>query len=140
MDKKRLKMMVRLAMFEQVDGKEDIEISHYFRGDYIGIGLLKNAILVTVAYVIILALVAIYNFEFFAASFSNMNIHALLIGLLICYILLIALFSVIVFIKRKLRYEKAVHRIQSYHKKLLELEKSYEREELAEKKGRKAGK
>ena len=46
--------MIHLAMYEQVDGKEDIAISRFFRLDYIGLGLLKNFVLVTVAYFILI--------------------------------------------------------------------------------------
>ena len=54
MDEKRLSRMIHLAMYEQVDGKEDIAISRFFRLDYIGLGLLKNFVLVTVAYFILI--------------------------------------------------------------------------------------
>ena len=33
-----------------VRGKEDLRISKYYRGDYIGLGLLKNFILTTIGY------------------------------------------------------------------------------------------
>lgn len=133
MNEERLKRMVHLAMFEQTDGKKDIEISRYFRRDYIGIGLLKNAVLITIAYVIFIALYMIYDFENLAAGLADMNIRVFLLRILIGYLLVIGIFSVLIYVIRKLRYETAVRRMRTYHKKLRELEKIYEFEEIVSK-------
>ncbi len=130
MDEKRLSRMIHLAMYEQEDGKEDIAISRYYRADYIGLGLLKNIILITIAYIIILGLIIIYNFESLAVEFSTLNIQPLMWGILIIYLLIIGIFSVIVFVIRRMRYEKAARRIHRYYKKLHELGEFYELEDL----------
>ncbi len=136
MDEKRLSRMIHLAMFEQVDGKEDLAISRFFRGDYIGLGLLKNILLMTIAYVIVVGIYVLYNFETLAVEFSTLNLQPLFWGLLIIYLLVVGIFSVLVFVIRKLRYERAVRRILQYQKKLKELDEFYELEDLIEGKQR----
>lgn len=129
--------MIHLAMYEQVDGKEDIAISRFFRLDYIGLGLLKNFVLVTVAYFILIGFFIIYHFEFLAANISNINLVPTVTVLIICYVMIVGIFSVIVFMIRSMRYEKAARRADKYDKKLYELDEFYELEELINKrKGR----
>ena len=126
--------MIHLAMYEQVDGKEDIAISKYFRKDYIAFGLLKNIVLVTVAFFILLGFIALYNLEFLASNFSNINFQPLVIGIIIAYLLVVGIFSVIVFVIRGLRYERAARRVNLYDKKLYQLEKIYILERKAKRK------
>ncbi len=132
LNKKKLKAMIDLAMYEQGDGREDIAISKYYLKDYITFGILKNILLITIAYVAILFFVFISNFENIAAEISNMRMQPMLIGILIFYLVLIALFSVAVIVVRKIKYRNAVNRVKKYYKKLRELESLYKEEALSE--------
>ncbi len=136
MNNNRLIRMIHLAMYEQVDGKEDIAISKYFRRDYIAFGLFKNIVLVTIAFFILLGFIALYNLEFLATNFSNINFQPLILGIVIAYLLVVGIFSVIVFVIRGLRYEKAAQRANIYDKKLYELEKIYILERKAKRNGK----
>ncbi|HIV17176.1 MAG TPA: hypothetical protein IAB17_04215, partial [Candidatus Alectryocaccobium stercorigallinarum] len=73
MDERRIQKMTHLAMFEETDGREDIKISKYFLNDYIGIGLLKNFFLITIAYFLLLGILFVYNFEYLALIFADMD-------------------------------------------------------------------
>ena len=130
MDEKRLSRMIHLAMYEQYDGQEDLQISRHFRGFYIAVGLLKNVVLMTIAYVILLGIYVVYNFQTLAVDFSVLNLQPLMISIFVLYLVVIGVFSVLVFVIRRLRYEKAARRIHQYHKKLNELSEFYELEDL----------
>lgn len=121
MDEKRLQKMIHLAMFEETDGREDIDISKYFLNDYIGLGLLKNFFLITIAYAILLVFLLIYNFEYLAVIFADMNFMPVIIGVLIFYGILLGIYSVIIYVSRRLRYEKAARHMRKYYAKLKEL-------------------
>ena len=45
----RVILMTGLQVYEDGDGKRDIAISNYFRGDYLGMQMLKSVIYVTIA-------------------------------------------------------------------------------------------
>lgn len=121
MDEKRLQKMIHLAMFEDMDGSEDIEISKYFMNDYIGLGLLKNFFLITIGYAVLLVLLLIYNFEYLAVIFADMNFMPVIVGVLIFYGILLGIYSVIIYVTRRLRYEKAARHMRRYYAKLKEL-------------------
>ena len=129
-DEKRLKAMIDLAMYEQGKGKEDLEISRFYSRDYISLGLLKNIVLITIAYIAVAAFVVVGNFENFAANISDMNVQPMLVGILICYLMVVGFFSVIVVVSRRIKYRNAVTRVKKYYKKLRELNDIYKEEAL----------
>lgn len=129
-DEKRLKAMIDLAMYEQGEGKEDLEISRFYSRDYISLGLLKNIVLITIAYIAVTAFVVVGNFENFAANISDMNVQPMLVGVLICYLMVVGFFSVIVVVTRRIKYRNAVTRVKKYYKKLRELNDMYKEEAL----------
>ena len=129
-DEKRLKAMIDLAMYEQGEGKEDLEISRFYSRDYISLGLLKNIVLITIAYIAVAAFAVVGNFENFAANISDMNVQPMLMGVLICYLMVVGFFSVIVVVTRRIKYRNAVTRVKKYYKKLKELNDMYKEEAL----------
>lgn len=129
MDKKRIQKMIHLAMFEQDEGREDIAISKFYRGDYIGLGLLKNFFLITIAYILLVGIFSIYNFEYIAILFANMDFTPLLVVVLIFYGVIIGIYSVIIYVKRRLRYEKAARHMKKYYAKLKEFGQYYNQDD-----------
>ena len=130
MDQERIRKMTRLAMFESGEGRRDLEICRFFRRDYIGLGLLLNGVLVTVAYVIILLAVALYNMDELSAHFNEIDFQSMTFTLILGYIIFLAVFSVIVYTVRKLRYAKAKRNVDEYYDALGELSDIYRFEEL----------
>ena len=85
-DEKRLRLMIRLARYEQKDGKEDLRISRYFRRDYVGAALLKNFFLATIAYVLILLLIVIGNLDLLMDSLSDWNLQPIIAAVILGYL------------------------------------------------------
>ena len=135
-DEKRLKAMIDLAMYEQGEGKEDLEISRFYSRDYISLGLLKNIVLITIAYIAVAAFAVVGNFENFAANISDMNVQPMIVGVLICYLMVVGFFSVIVVVTRRIKYRNAVTRVKKYYKKLRELNDIYKEEALIKETGK----
>ena len=55
LNEEKIKIMNKLAMYEQGEGKKYLPVSRYYRSDYIGLALIKNFFLVTIGYCLILA-------------------------------------------------------------------------------------
>ena len=51
LDERKVKLMTRLAFYEQTQGKEDFKISAYYRKDYTSLHMLCSFIWVTIGYV-----------------------------------------------------------------------------------------
>lgn len=50
LNEEKIKIMNKLAMYEQGEGKKYLPVSKYYRSDYIGLALIKNFFLVTIGY------------------------------------------------------------------------------------------
>ena len=48
LDKRRIRLMTKLALYEQSDAKEDLKVSGYYKEDYAGLMILKGALWTTV--------------------------------------------------------------------------------------------
>ena len=48
LNNRKVRLMTRLAIYEQTEGKEDVRISKYFRTDYVRLNVLKSIVAVTV--------------------------------------------------------------------------------------------
>ena len=56
LDKRKVRIMTRLALYEQNQGKEDFRISEYYRKDYAGLHAIFSFLWVTVGYILVLGL------------------------------------------------------------------------------------
>ena len=61
LDKNKIILMTALSVYEEKDGKNDLSINNYFRGDYIGFEVLKGALYGTVAFAIVFAMYMLYD-------------------------------------------------------------------------------
>ena len=122
--------MIRLAMFEQYEGRRDLEICRFYRRDFVGLGLIANGVLITVAYVIVILAAAIYNMDYLSENFSEIDFHSMMFTIVFIYIVIIALYSVVVFTIRRLRYAKAKRSVDRFYDNLSELQDIYKFDDI----------
>ncbi len=110
--------MTRMAAYEEREGKKDISISGYFRGDYISFQLLKSAIYATVGFALAVAMYVLYNIEMFLEEFYKMDILEFLKDILSKYCLVMAIYLVISYFVYSYRYHKAKRHVRQYNQLL----------------------
>ena len=67
----RIILMTHMASYEENEGRKNVAIGSYFRGDYIGLQLLKSVINFTVAFVLVVTLVIFYDFGTYSKRTAN---------------------------------------------------------------------
>ena len=65
LNEERIKLMTKMASYEANEGKRNVSIGSYFRGDYISLQVIKSIINATIAFAICFALFVFYDFEVF---------------------------------------------------------------------------
>ena len=65
LNEERVRLMTRMACYEAKEGRKNVAIGNYFRGDYIGLQVIKSVISATIAYILIFAMFILYDFEVF---------------------------------------------------------------------------
>ena len=129
LDVQKIKKMHKLAVYESGEGKQLLAISNYYRSDYIGLALIKNFFLTTIAYALLLMGWAGYRSDYLMNNLHRMNLPLLVVAALGGYIILLVVYSVLTYIYCTVKYAKAQKGIQEYYKALGQLKKIYDREE-----------
>ena len=129
LNEEKIKIMNKLAMYEQGEGKKYLPLSRYYRSDYIGLALIKNFFLVTIGYCLILAGIAAYFGEYLVDNIHKMDLVAVGRNAVIGYVVVLVVFSVATYIQYSVKYHKAKKSVKEYYQELTQLNKIYSREE-----------
>ena len=108
LDEKKVKLMTRLAFYEQTQGKEDFKVSAYYRKDYASLHTICSIIWVTVGYICAVGLIFLAGMDNFLSSMS--------FGMM---------FASHIFNKK---HRESRQRVKKYNHDLTRLLKLYERE------------
>ena len=120
-DEKKVRAMIELARYEEGEGREDLRIRRFYRGDFLTVQLIKNWFLTTISYILLLALLVGGNLEFLMNNLDSMDIPVVLSLILIGYVALIGLYLAITYISSAVRYWRARKRLREYVVKLRSL-------------------
>ena len=125
----KVKLMTKLSMYENTEGKIHLPVSKYYRSDYIGLALIKNFFLTTIGYLLLVAAGLTYYGEYLLNNIHKMNLVTLGGALAAGYIILLIVYSVLTYIQYTLRYLRAKKSVKGYYVILSRLAQMYEREE-----------
>lgn len=128
-NEEKVKIMTNLAMYEQGKGRKYLPVSKYYRSDYIGLALIKNFFLVTIGYLLVIAVVAVYFGEYLLENIHKMDLVKMGIYIVIGYLVILVLYSVLTYIQYSVQYYRAKKSVKEYYSQLTELNKIYAREE-----------
>lgn len=129
LNKSRIKLMTKMAVYEEHEGKKSMSIGTYFRGDYIGKEVIKSIVYATVAYLIVIAIYICYDFEILAQDIYNMDLVQFGAQLLKDYLKLVVSYAIITYIYYAMRYQSARRSLRSYYNNLRRLNSMYRKEE-----------
>ena len=120
LNEEKIKIMNKLAMYEQGEGKKYLPVSRYYRSDFF---------LVTIGYCLILAGIAAYFAEYLIDNVHKMNLVSLGVEVILGYVAVLVLFSVLTYIQYTVKYHKAKKSVKNYYEELTQLSKIYGRED-----------
>ena len=123
---KRLKVMIDLERYNKDHkGKSD---AAYYKSDYIVVSLIKRFFMITLAYVLILALLALCNYNYITEEIVSVDLKQWGAVLVISYIALLAVYLGITIIAALVRYNRLKKNQKEYEHNLKKLDKMYYRE------------
>lgn len=128
LDKNKVKLMTKLALYEETQGKQDFKISEYYRTDYVGFHMLCTFLWTTVGYICAVALIMIAIMESLIANLTGMLIVALGGAIVVGYVVVVTIFLVIANRLYNGKHKQARYRVKKYNHDLIKLLRMYERE------------
>ena len=128
LNEERIKLMTKMASYEANEGKRNVSIGSYFRGDYISLQVIKSIINATIAFVICFALFVFYDFEVFMADVYKMDLLSMGKTVLTIYAVFTAGYALISYLIYTHRYSKARKSLKMYYNNLKKLAYLYDKE------------
>lgn len=128
LNEERVRLMTRMACYEAKEGRKNVAIGNYFRGDYIGLQVIKSVISATIAYILIFAMFILYDFEVFMADIYKMDLLDFAKSVIIYYLIFTVGYAVISYGVYTYRYTRARKSLKTYYNNLKKLSYLYERE------------
>ena len=125
----RIRTMTKLHRMENGQESDYLKVNQIYRGDYIGLALIKNFFAVTFAYLLIITVCGLYHFEFLATEWFNLDLMEIIKTIVLWYVILLVAYSVLVYIVYSVRYVKMKKFIKKYDEELKNLETQYELDE-----------
>ena len=107
-DQERVRLMMKIARYENGEGVEDFRIRKYYRSDSTALQLIKTWILTTLGSGLLLGLVIAGNVEFLLDNIDSMNLKVLFSWILI------GVYFAAVYISSMIRYNPARRNVKSY--------------------------
>ena len=126
LNQERIKLMTRMAAYEENEGKKYMSIGSYFRSDYMGLQVIKSVICSTLAYLIIIGLYIYYHFETFMQDVYKMDLMKAGKNLLLYYVIFTAANGLITYIVYSFRYSRAKRSLKKYYRHLKQLAAIYD--------------
>ena len=128
LNEERIKLMTKMACYEADEGRKNVAIGNYFRGDYIGLQVIKSIIGATIAYVILFAMFILYDFEDFMANIYKMDLLGFAKSVITYYLIFTVVYALIAYGVYTYRYIKARKSLKIYYNNLKKLAYMYDRE------------
>lgn len=117
--------MTKMASYEVNEGKKNVAIGSYFRGDYIGWHVLKSIISATIAFIVVFGMYIYYDFEEFMMDIYKMDLLAFARRILSMYLWTVGIYAVIAFVVYAVRYSRAMKSLKLYYMNLRRLTNMY---------------
>lgn len=128
LNEERIKLMTKMAAYEVDEGKKNVAIGNYFRGDYIGLQVIKSIISATIAFVIVFGLFVFYDFEVFMSDIYKMDLLGFGRTVITAYLIFVAVYALISYMIYTYRYAKARKSLKMYYNNLKKLAYLYDKE------------
>lgn len=134
----KVKLMTKLAIYESTKGKKQLNISKYYKRDYVRYNMFKTAVTATMAFFMILGGYILINAEELLLKLNEMDLLHEAIKLGIIYAVFVIGYMVIARLVYARKYEKVKPDVIIYNHNLKKLKEMYDKEEK-EMKERRAG-
>lgn len=129
LNNRKVRLMTRLAMYEQKEGKEDIRLSKYFRTDYVRLQVLKSVVALTVGYLLLLLLLVVYRSEYLIQNAVVLDYQGMVLRYAGIYVIVLAIYCSMVMIGYMFQYRSSRKKLAKYFRMLRRLRCIYREED-----------
>lgn len=130
-----VKLMSRIAMYENGKGKKELPINRYYKDDYVRLNALKAVAAATITFTLIAMLVIVYKLDYILTNVLKLDYKAVGIKILAIYGVWILIYWLLARIIYTRRYENIRSNIIIYNHNLKKLQEEAGKEVVKAKGG-----
>ena len=123
LDKRKIRLMIKMSMYEKTEGREDFKISSYYKRDYVSMQRWLNVIWITIGYGILVLLFSICNLELLMKDLTISKLLILFAVAVIVYLILLIGYGGYASSFYKKKHTRAKQHMKKYYRDLSRLEK-----------------
>lgn len=129
----KIRRMARIEQFISGDAEGYLKIARYYRSDYLGLHLIRNFFLVTIGYILLIALYLLRNGVELLDNIYTQDIQSMAVGWIAGYVVVLAAYTVLTYVVCSVRFARA-KKIERYVDHQLEkMQEKYEPEDGTQK-------
>ena len=129
LNEEKIRLMTRLALYEQKEGKKDLPLSKYYRTDYLALKMINSTIVMSLGYIVLLATIVLIRVEELISNVVSMDLVAIGRNILIAYVILFAVNMAVTYFISSYRFKKSRGNLNHYNSYLKDLYMIYKKEE-----------
>lgn len=118
LNEERVKLMTRMASYEDTEGKKNTAVASHFRSDYVGLQVLKAVICATLACMIAFGVFIYYDFDEIMLNIYKIDLLSVAAEFLKKYVIFVVGYCVIVYIAFTVKYSHAKHNLKKFFNNL----------------------
>ena len=123
LNENRIRLMFRMASYEEKQGQEDLKISTYYRKDYTSMKTLATILWLTFGYALLILLLVVGFMDILMKNITLTKIFVMGAGVVIGYVVLLILYGFCSSQFYRKKYNRAKKRMRRYYRDLGRLEK-----------------
>lgn len=127
-NEEKVKLMNRMALYEEKQGKEDFKISAYYKKDYSSYQTIVTLIWATIGYVLLMGMLAVAFLDTFLEKAGILAIVFLTMAAIALYVVLLVSYGLFASRYYQKKYTRARGRVKRYIRLLVQLERFYNNE------------
>lgn len=125
-NKRKVRLMAKINMYEQNEGREDIKLAKYFRADYTRLQILKSFVAVTVGYAIVVGMYLASQLDYLIKEAVNLDYVGMAMTALGYYVIILTVYIGGTTIYCLLHYNASRNKLAKYFKMLRRMRSFYE--------------
>lgn len=129
LNKDRIRLMAKLAAYEQGQGKEEAPMGKYRRKDYVMLKMIRTFFYASIGFLLLFLLDMLYDMEEWFSALYQMEYGEYILKIVAEYLVFMVFFEVVTWFVYNARYKKGSRNQKQYLNRLRKVERLYEREE-----------
>jgi len=130
LNEERIKLMTKLALYEQGEGKKALKTTKYFKNDYVSRNVIFSILSGIFSYLLLVLIWVLFRIEYYTNNISNLNIVVIAITVSALFILYMVFYLILSYFVFSIRYKNFRKGLSDYNEDLKNLHKMYKTESM----------